>query len=125
MKKLVFLFMLFSFNANAANFTDTLGAQCAEILLILDINDYPINYDTMKKRNSQFWALQRCLNVYKENGGDLKNLEERFLKAKHLYDKDFSECLKNKKDCNLLVTQFKKNIQDNTLDTVYYHFTVN
>lgn len=115
MKKLILILILFSFNANAANFTDTLGAQCGEILLKLEHFDYPENYDTIKKRNSQLWALKKCLETYKENGGSIDKLNNDFAKAKEVYDKEFKYCATSAKDSNrctsLIQTNFKSNLE--------------
>lgn len=94
MKKLVFLFMILSLNVHAANLTDTIGSQCAEILSYLDYWDYPSNFDMIKKRNSQLWALNKCLKVYKENGGDINELNKRYARASVKFYSKIGECYK-------------------------------
>lgn len=113
MKKLILILILISFNANAANFTDTLGAQCGEILLKLEHFDYPGNYDTIKKRNSQLWALKKCLETYKENGGTMEKLNIAFAKAIEAYNKDFDYCVASKMEIDKCMSPAKARFKDN------------
>lgn len=100
MKKIIFLLIILSFNAHAANFIDTLAGECGEILAHIEYYDYPTNYDNIKPRNSQFWALKKCLDVYKENGGDIEDLNKRFELAHTYLEKMETHCYMIKKDEN-------------------------
>jgi hypothetical protein len=87
MKKILVLFaILYSFQANAADLTDTIGAECSRILISLNDYVYPNNFDIMEKRNSQFNYLEKCLKLYKETGGNINILNKKYLRAYNLYE---------------------------------------
>ena len=100
MKKLFVLFaILYSFQANAANLTDTIGAECGRILFYLSEYDYPENYDTIIKRNKQFEYLEKCLKLYKDNNGNIDTLNKNYFRAKQLYELNILPCdLENEKN---------------------------
>ena len=68
-------------NAKAASFVDTLGAECGRILYSLNMNDYPARYSVIAERNTQFDALEKCLGIYKQMGGDMQELNARYSRA--------------------------------------------
>ena len=96
MKKfiLAFLICLSVIEAKAANLTDTLGAECSRILFSLENSIYPNNYDHIKKRNSQLAAFNLCILTYKDNLGDIELLNQRYYRAKAIYDIISVNCLK-------------------------------
>lgn len=56
-------------NARAENFVEALGAECGRILFDMEEHTYPDMYPNLMKRNSQFDAVEKCLQLYKQNGG--------------------------------------------------------
>lgn len=99
MKKLILAFAICLIPAKvmSANFVDTLGSECARLLLKLDVYDYPKYYDQFKNRNSQFYALEQCLKIYKQVGGDFEDLNRKYSLAKEIATHDFYLCTLNKK----------------------------
>lgn len=77
MKKLVLAMLVFATNTYAANLTDNIGYECAKILQNLQDYEYPTIYNNIKPRNSQFWALEKCLKVYEATGGNIQELNKR------------------------------------------------
>ena len=65
-------------SAWAENFVNTLGAECGRVLFIMENYDYPDMYPAIVKRNTQFDALEKCLSLYKQNGGDIRELNLRY-----------------------------------------------
>lgn len=106
MKKYLFLIAicLISTNAYSENITDIIGAECGKIVYSLNNFEYPKNYKIINSRNKQFVSLEKCLNIYKENGGNIDVLNKRYFRAKKGYILDLSVCysIKDKKkieDC--------------------------
>lgn len=106
MKKYLFLIVicLISTNAYSENITDIIGAECGKIVYSLNNFEYPKNYEIINSRNKQFVSLEKCLNIYKENGGNIDVLNKRYFRAKKGYILDLSVCssIKDKKkieDC--------------------------
>lgn len=95
MKKLLVLFLLlYTFNVNAANLTDTIGAECGSILL--------------KSEETKIEKLEKCLKMYKEVGGDYDQLNKKFYRSKVLFDIDMYNISEyssanNKKDIDALI----------------------
>ena len=117
MKKLLILFaLLYPFNANAANLTDTIGAECGRILLALREGLYPNNYEVAKTRNAQFKALSECLDVYKKTGGDYDELNKRFFRAYYLFGNNIVDCIidKNEKCYNIAWVKFQGDLIRNS-----------
>ena len=116
MKKLILAIAicLIPIKVMSANFVDTLGAECARILFNLDVLTYPTLYTQFKNRNSQFYALEQCLKVYKQNGGDFEKINFKYGIAKEITIYDFSLCELNKKagdkDCEINQVLFSKAI---------------
>lgn len=97
MKKYLFLIcLLFPLSLKAENFVDALGAECSRVLHSLSGYDYPKRFDTMLRRNRQFDFLQTCIQLYKENGGQMDILNDRYYKAQMIYRTSMSKCLSQK-----------------------------
>lgn len=76
MKKicLILVFLLATVeSARAENFVNALGAECGKILFNMNNQTYPKLYSDIVKRNTQFDALERCLDLYKKTEGISKN----------------------------------------------------
>lgn len=109
MKKVLFVLGLMMFNCNvalSANFTDTLGAECARILYNMEKYDYPSSFDTIKLRNSQIDALRKCVDMFIEFGGNIEEFNKRFQRAITKAEKVFDECYVTRddnlyKDCSI------------------------
>lgn len=85
-------------SSQAANFVDTVGAECGKMLFNMNNQTYPKLYSDIVKRNTQFDALERCLDLYKKNGGNIKELNARYFIAESFYGCVFVECTKRKKN---------------------------
>lgn len=97
MKKiLVLLLMFYTYQATAADFTDTLGAECGRILFALNEYDYPKMFDAINKRNEQLNYLEKCIKLYKENNGTIENINKRYYRAYLLYGMDMANCYAEK-----------------------------
>lgn len=124
MKKLILAIAICLIPAKvmSANFVDTLGSECARLLLKLDVYDYPKYYDQFKNRNSQFYALEQCLKVYKQVGGDFENLNRKYSLAKEIAEYDWYLCELNKKagdkECTTNHYLFKDVITDSYCTTL-------
>ena len=105
----------------SANFVDTLGSECARLLFNLDAYDYPKYYDQFENRNSQFYALEQCLKVYKQSGGNIEELNKKYSIAKEITEYDLMLCLDNKKDgdkkCEINQFLFKNIIAQSPCET--------
>lgn len=105
MKKILILLSIFyTYQAAAADFTDTLGAECSRILFALNEYKYPDNFEIINKRNMQFDYLDKCISLYEKTGGDVDTLNEKYLRAYTLYQLSIIQCadIKDKKkeeDC--------------------------
>lgn len=96
MKKYLFLIcLLFPLSLRAETFVDALGAECSRVLYGLSGYDYPDRFDIMLKRNKQFDFLQTCLQLYKENGGKIDILNDRYDRARGLYHISIQGCFSN------------------------------
>lgn len=95
MKKILFVlvFSLFIGNVKAADFIDTLGAECGRILHNLSQHDYPNVYPNIVKRNTQFDALEKCLSLYKQSGGNILELNNRYHTASSISICAYGTCL--------------------------------
>lgn len=100
MKKLILALAICIIPAKvmSANFVDTLGSECARILFNIESKKYPSYYPQLKNRNSQFYALEQCLKVYKQVGGDFEKFNKKYDLARELAMYDWSLCELNKKD---------------------------
>ena len=118
MKKLILAIAICLIPAKvmSSGFINTLGAECARILFNMDAFDYPKVYTQFKNRNSQFYALEQCLKVYKQVGGDIEKLNFKYGIATDLTIYDWKLCNLNKKDgdkeCEFNQTLFKDIIVD-------------
>lgn len=83
-------------SARAENFVNALGAECGRILFHMSNYVYPDIYPNIIKRNTQFDALEKCNSLYKQNGGDIQELNIRYHTATAI-----AECA--------LMTCFEKN----------------
>ncbi len=82
MKKILILFtILYSFSANAANLTDMVGAECGSIMI--------------KTVENKIDKLHKCLQTYREIGGNYDELNKRFYRSKVLFDISLSDYIKN------------------------------
>ena len=100
MKKILILLSIFyTYQAAAADFTDTLGAECSRILFALNEYKYPDNFEIINKRNMQFDYLDKCISLYEKTGGDVDTLNEKYLRAYTLYQLSIIQCadIKDKK----------------------------
>lgn len=93
-------------NAWAENFVNTVGAECGRVLFIMENYDYPDMYPAIVKRNTQFDALEKCLSLYKQNGGDIQELNIRYHTATAIAGCALMTCLEknassesSSKDC--------------------------
>lgn len=123
MKKLLILFvLLYTFNANAANLTDTIGAECGRILFSLSEYDYPQYFDAINNRNKQYDYLIKCLKLYKENSGNMDILNKNYYRAHKLYKLSLIACeeekdRKKKDDCKEVSKyNFKENLSSSSYD---------
>lgn len=93
-------------SAWAENFVNTLGAECGKVLFIMENYDYPNIFPNIVKRNTQFDALEKCLSLYKQNGGDIQELNLRYHTASSIAGCALMSCLEkntssesSSKDC--------------------------
>ena len=84
--------------AKAENFIDALGAECGRLLFHMNEYEYPSVYTVIIKRNTQFDALEKCLSLYKQNGGDMQELNRRYYDARLLAGCAYIDCLVREKD---------------------------
>lgn len=84
--------------AKAENFIDALGAECGRLLFNMNEYDYPSLYTVTIKRNTQFDALEKCLSLYKQNGGDMQELNRRYYNARALAECVLDACLAKETD---------------------------
>lgn len=95
MKKLILtLLILFVLSTSVrADIKDEIGAECLRILYIMRKSVYPKVYDNFKSRNSQFWALEKCLEIYKNEGGKREELDHRYLIANIGAGLEYDNCI--------------------------------
>lgn len=86
--------LAFAGNARAENFVEALGAECGRILFSMRAYTYPDVYRNIIKRNTQFDAVEKCLDLYKQNGGDVQELDRRYFNADSLAACAYSICEK-------------------------------
>ena len=67
--------------AKAKDFIEALGTECGNVLFHMSEYKYPGTYPDIIKRNTQFDALEKCLALYKQNGGDMQELNRRYFVA--------------------------------------------
>ena len=97
MKKILILLSIFyTFQANAANFTDTIGAECGRILFALNVYDYPTLFDAINNRNKQFDYLEKCIKLYKDNGGTTDDINQKYFRAYTIYEMNMGVCFAEK-----------------------------
>lgn len=84
--------------AKAENFIDTLGAECGKVLFHMNQYVYPDMYPNVVKRNTQFDALEKCLSLYKQNGGDIQELNRKYLTAHNISLCALGKCIGKKSD---------------------------
>lgn len=82
-------------SARAENFVNTLGAECGRVLFNMENYDYPDMYPAIVKRNNQFDALEKCLSLYKQNGGDIRELNGRYYTASEIAGCAYLDCVDN------------------------------
>lgn len=122
-KKLILILIISLIPAKvmSANFVDALGSECARILLNMDLYEYPKYYEQFENRNSQFYALEQCLKVYKQSGGNIEELNKKYSIAKEITEYDLMLCLDNKKDgdkkCEINHFLFKDIIEQSPCET--------
>lgn len=82
-------------NVRAENFVEALGAECGRILV--DIKSY--GYARKKSEIlSQYQSLEICMKLFKDNGGNFEELNQRYAHASLLRLMDWAECSKKKDD---------------------------
>lgn len=84
--------------AKAENFIDALGAECGRLLFRMNESEYPLLYTVIIKRNTQFDALEKCLSLYKQNGGDMQELNRRYSNARVVASCAYIDCLVKETD---------------------------
>lgn len=97
------------------DFVDALRAECGRVLYSLNEYEYTTAYENYKKRNSQYYALEQCLKVYKQNGGKMEDLNERYRIARKITYCDIELCISKSlnnntepKECDLNPYLFNK-----------------
>ena len=95
MKKLVLALVICIIPAKvmSANFVDTLGLECGKIMISLNSIVYPETYNYIIKRNSQFEALDKCIETYKKTGGSIDSLNEKYKTSAILSEVFYDNCL--------------------------------
>lgn len=81
-------------NVKAENFVEALGAECGRILFNMKEYTYPDRYPNIVKRNTQFDAVEKCVELYKQNGGDVKELNTRYYQAVEIANCEYNKCEK-------------------------------
>ncbi len=80
-------------NARAAGFMDTLGAECGRLLYSLNEYEFPATHSAITERNTRFDALEKCIELYKQNGGNMEELNARYMIAVSLGNCTLWDCL--------------------------------
>ena len=114
-------------NIKAENFVEALGAECGRILFDMEEHTYPDMYPNLMKRNSQFDAVEKCLQLYKQNGGNMLELNTRYFRAVGLADCAYGICEKEisasssvAKDCfDRKASAFNYAIRQDTCDAYW------
>ena len=96
MKKYLFMFcILISTPVHAEDFITVLGIQCAKIMYNHSNWKYPDMYKNENSFNRQFTYLEKCLFLYKDNGGNIETLNKKYAQAINFEDIFYNRCLKN------------------------------
>lgn len=111
MKKLILALAICLIPAKvmSANFVDTLGLECGKIMLNINTFIYPEAYNDIIKRNSQFEALDKCIETYKKTGGSIEYLNERYNNSSIFSEIFYDKCM--------IKTISKKDYKDKDLNS--------
>ena len=97
MKKYLFILcLLFSTPVYAEDFISALGLQCAKIIYNHSKWEYPTNYKMENSNNKQFTYLEKCLFLYKDNGGNIETFNKKYEKAKNLEEVFYTRCIEKR-----------------------------
>lgn len=109
MKKLLFIAcLLFSSPVYAEDFITALGAECAKIIYNHSRWIYPTRFDNENSFNKQFAHLEKCLFLYKDNGGNIEILNKLYERATTFEKSYFFSCLRDKARNNNNNEEFDK-----------------